>query len=84
MTDKCSIECCDNEATTKVERFKASRQKEAFCTACYLAYRTGISDPKYAHETKKLKSDNRGRINLGTEYGDKIVRVAIVEVEDKP
>ena len=31
-------------------------------------------------EIKKLKADHRGRINLGPEYADKTVRVAVVEV----
>ena len=31
-------------------------------------------------ELKTLKADSRGRVNLGTDYADKDVRVAIVEV----
>jgi len=31
-------------------------------------------------EIKKVKADERGRVNLGTDYADKEVRVAIVEV----
>jgi tRNA threonylcarbamoyladenosine modification (KEOPS) complex Pcc1 subunit len=29
----------------------------------------------------KKKTDSRGRINLGTDYADKVVKVAILEVE---
>ena len=29
------------------------------------------------------KADNRGRINLGTDYSDKEVEVAILEVREK-
>jgi len=35
-------------------------------------------------EIKKLEADHRGRINLGTEYADATVRVAVVEVVDEP
>lgn len=28
-------------------------------------------------------TDDRGRVNLGTEYADKKVKLAIIEVEDK-
>jgi hypothetical protein len=31
-------------------------------------------------EIKELKADARGRINIGTDYADERVRVAIVEV----
>lgn len=31
-------------------------------------------------EIKELQADSRGRINIGTDYKDKTVRVAIVEV----
>jgi len=31
-------------------------------------------------EIKTLKADTRGRINLGTEYSDETVRVAVIEV----
>jgi hypothetical protein len=34
-------------------------------------------------EIKELKADARGRINIGTDYADKQVRVAIVEVVDE-
>jgi len=30
-------------------------------------------------EIKTLEADHRGRVNLGTEYGDATVRVAVVE-----
>jgi hypothetical protein len=33
-------------------------------------------------EIKELKADSRGRINIGTDYADERVRVAIVEVVD--
>ena len=33
-------------------------------------------------EIKKLKADSRGRINLGPEYSDKTVRVAVIEEVD--
>lgn len=33
-------------------------------------------------EIKTLKADSRGRINIGTDYADERVRVAIVEVVD--
>jgi len=33
-------------------------------------------------EIKELKADARGRINIGTDYADETVRVAIVEVVD--
>lgn len=31
-------------------------------------------------EIKQLEADHRGRVNLGTEYADETVRVAIIEV----
>lgn len=31
-------------------------------------------------EIKTLKADHRGRVNLGTDYADKEVKVAVVEV----
>jgi len=34
-------------------------------------------------EIKTLRADSRGRINLGTEYSDETVRVAVVEVVDE-
>jgi len=34
-------------------------------------------------EIKELNADSRGRVNLGTDYADKQVRVAIVEVVDE-
>jgi len=33
-------------------------------------------------EIKELKADHRGRVNLGTEYADKTVRVAVIETID--
>jgi len=33
-------------------------------------------------EIKTLEADHRGRVNLGTEYCDATVRVAVVEVID--
>ena len=33
-------------------------------------------------EIKELKADGRGRINIGTDYKNQTVRVAIVEVVD--
>ena len=33
-------------------------------------------------EIKELKADSRGRVNLGTDYADETVRVAIVETVD--
>lgn len=35
-----------------------------------------------AGDLKDRKADERGRINLGTEFADKQVVVAVVEVED--
>jgi len=35
-------------------------------------------------EIKELQADARGRINIGTDYADATVRVAIVEVVDDP
>lgn len=32
-------------------------------------------------EVKEVKADERGRVNLGTEYADKRLKVAIVEVD---
>lgn len=34
-------------------------------------------------EIKELNADSRGRVNLGTDYADSTVRVAIVEVADE-
>jgi hypothetical protein len=34
------------------------------------------------NEIKQLEADHRGRVNLGTEYSDRTVRVAVVEVID--
>lgn len=31
-------------------------------------------------EIKTLEADHRGRVNLGTDYSDKTVKVAVVEV----
>jgi len=33
-------------------------------------------------EIKELKADSRGRVNLGTDYADKTVKVAVLEVDD--
>lgn len=30
-------------------------------------------------EIKELRADSRGRVNLGTEYADETVRVAVIE-----
>ena len=32
---------------------------------------------------KELKADERGRVNLGTDYADKTVRVAVFETSDE-
>lgn len=32
-------------------------------------------------EIKELKADSRGRVNLGTDYADKTVKVAIIETD---
>jgi hypothetical protein len=32
---------------------------------------------------EKKKTDNRGRLNLGTDYANKKIKVAILEVEEK-
>jgi len=34
-------------------------------------------------EIKELKADGRGRVNLGTDYADATVRVAVVGVVDE-
>ena len=34
-------------------------------------------------EIKTLNADHRGRINLGTDYADKEVKIAVLEVKDK-
>ena len=34
-------------------------------------------------ELKTLKADERGRVNLGTDYADQEVRVAVVEVVEE-
>lgn len=34
-------------------------------------------------EIKTLKADSRGRINLGTEYADQEIKVAVLETEAK-
>jgi len=36
----------------------------------------------YPNEIKELSADARGRVNLGPEYGDATVRVAVIEVVD--
>jgi len=33
-------------------------------------------------EIKELKADHRGRVNLGSDYAGKTVRVAVIEVVD--
>lgn len=33
-------------------------------------------------EIKELNADSRGRVNLGTDYADSTVRVAVIEVVD--
>jgi len=33
-------------------------------------------------EIKELSADSRGRVNLGTDYADATVRVAVIEVVD--
>ena len=38
---------------------------------------------EYPDEIKELKADNRGRVNLGTDYKNSTVRVAVLEVEDE-
>jgi len=35
------------------------------------------------NEIKTLKADHRGRVNLGTDYADETVRVAVVETVDE-
>ena len=35
-----------------------------------------------ATDVEKRKADDRGRVTLGSEYADKTVTVAVVEVED--
>jgi len=39
------------------------------------------------HETEEIqdmkKTDSRGRINLGRNYGNKRVKIAVLEVEDE-
>lgn len=35
-----------------------------------------------ATDVAEYKADHRGRINLGAEYGDKKVTVAVVEVDE--
>lgn len=34
-------------------------------------------------EIKTLKADSRGRVNLGTEYADKEIKVAVLETDAK-
>jgi hypothetical protein len=38
---------------------------------------------EFPEEIKELKADSRGRINIGTDYKNQTVRVAIVEVVDE-
>jgi len=35
-------------------------------------------------DISKLKADSRGRVNLGPEYANKTVRVAVIETVDEP
>ena len=35
------------------------------------------------NEIKTLEADNRGRVNLGTDYANKTVRVAVIETIEK-
>jgi len=37
---------------------------------------------EFPDEVKKVKADSRGRVNIGTDYADKTVRVAVIEVVD--
>lgn len=37
-----------------------------------------------AAEIRERKTDSRGRVNLGPEYSDATVRVALVEVVEAP
>ena len=37
-------------------------------------------DTEYPEKVDVLKADRRGRVNLGSEYGEKTVRVAVLEV----
>lgn len=34
-------------------------------------------------EIKTLQADHRGRVNLGTDYADKEVKIAVLDSEDK-
>lgn len=34
-------------------------------------------------EIKTLKADSRGRVNLGTEYADQEVKVAVLDADDE-
>jgi len=34
----------------------------------------------FPEELKTLQADQRGRVNLGTDYSDKTVKVAVIEV----
>jgi hypothetical protein len=36
----------------------------------------------FPQEIKTLRADHRGRVNLGTNYADEVVRVAVIEVVD--
>ena len=36
-----------------------------------------------ATDIEELKADGRGRVTLGSEYADKTVTVAVIEVEDE-
>lgn len=37
----------------------------------------------YPEDMVEGKTDSRGRLNLGPEYSDKNVRIAVLEVEEK-
>jgi hypothetical protein len=36
-----------------------------------------------ATEVEELKADDRGRVTLGAEFADKIVTVAVLDVDDE-
>lgn len=41
-----------------------------------------VEDDNYPEAVKTLKADDRGRVNLGTDYADDTVRVAVIETVD--
>jgi hypothetical protein len=43
----------------------------------------GFRMAELPEEIKTLEADQRGRVNLGTDYADETVRVAVVEVVEK-